>query len=177
MWTGLQRWFPIGILRATSPIALKTFSIGASAYLSKPWHWLHVGERDGIGARRIIRNSEAEFLAATVINLARMIGCRDLNVATENLYAVEPVSSRFTDQNGLLLASFFVQSDNSVEAPIGDVHPILMNGDGKRMTDKPRIHRPYIRAVQVRVLYVIQQSVAPVQSILVKVDRQTVRPT
>lgn len=155
MRTSLQGWFPIGIRGATSAIVLKTLSVGTSAYLSEPPYRLHATERDNIGVRGVIRNSETKFLATAVINGARKINCRHLNLAAEDLHPVKPVRGGLAYQDSFLLAGFLMQPDDSVETPICYVHPLFMDGNGKRMSYQSGVHRTHIRAVQVRVLYVI----------------------
>lgn len=52
-----------------------------------------------------------------------------LDVAAKDLDTVETIRGRFAYEYALLFAGLLVHANDSVETPVGDVHPLLVDGD------------------------------------------------
>ena len=90
-----------------------------------------------------------------------MLVVRFLHLAAEDLNAIEPIGCGFAHEDRLLLARLFVHADYGVQPPVGYVHPLLVYGNGEGMANQSGIDVAHVCAVEVRVLHMVQQSVAP----------------
>lgn len=124
-----------------------------------------------------VRDSEAQLLAPAVVIPARLRRVDALLRLTENFDSVKPIRLRLFNDRFLLLPGYLVYFDDGVQAPVGYVHEFVVNDDAERVSNQLGVDRLYVRAVQVGVLDVVQEGVAPIQAVRLEIDRKTVGPT
>lgn len=122
--TSLYRRFRVGIQHARVRVFGQPFAVRASALGVKL-------------LRFIVGNGKAKFVAAAVVVRTRMQAGDALRLAAVNFDPVKPIGLRLAHHDLLLLARQLVQPHDRIQPPVGDVHPIIVNDDGERVSDEP----------------------------------------
>ena len=90
--------------------------------------------------------------------------------------AVETIVLLHLDDDLLALAGSFIHSNDAIKMPIGDVNDVFENDKRKRLANESRTDCSHVSAIEGCVLNVIQKGVAPVESVGVEINCQSVGP-
>ena len=156
---GFRLWVEFASLQ----IGRQHFSLGASTAGNK-------------SLRGVVRDGEAELLAAMRRGEAGVRGGQVLGTLTVHLDAVEAVALVDLNDEGLVASVPLVHPEDGVVPPLRHVEPFIEDDEREGVPDAGRGDHLHVGAVQVRELNVIQQRVAPVNLVGEVVDGQAVGP-